>query len=93
MKSATDWLKIQTKEVRDILEAGFTHYHPEEAKQVADDISVALEPEEIENVIDGLCVVACPKAMARLQEEMEKVRARLKKGLPPLPNAPGAGVL
>lgn len=92
MKSAADWLHIQTKEVHDILEAGFSHYHPEEAKDVADTICEALDPEQIENVIDGLCVAACPKAMARLQEEIEKVRARLKKGLP-LPNVPGADAL
>ena len=93
MKSATDWLRIQTKEVRDILEAGFTHYHPDEASIVADAICTCLEPEELEKVIDALCVAACPRAMAKLQEEMEKVRVRLSKGQPPFPNAPGADVL
>lgn len=90
MKSAADWLRIQTKEVRDILEAGFTHHHPEDAKTIADTICDMLEPEEIENVIDALCVAACPKAMARLQVEIEKIKERAKKGLPPLPNVQSA---
>jgi len=93
MKSAADWLRIQTKEVRGILEAGLKHYHPDEAANVAEAVSLALDPEEIEVVIDGLCVAACPKAMARLEAELEKARARAKRGLSPLPNVPGVDAL
>jgi hypothetical protein len=93
MRSPSDWLRIQTKEVRDILEAGFSYYHPEAAKGVADLICLTLDPEGIESVIDALCFAACPKAMARLQEEMDKARERAKKGLAALPNVPCAGVL
>ena len=91
MRGAADWLRIQTSEVRDILEAGFTHYHPEAAKGAADMICDTLAPEEIEHVIDALCWAACPKAMERLQAEVDKLRERAKQGLP-LPNAPGGAV-
>lgn len=89
MKSAADWLRIQTKEVPAVIEAGLTDYHPNDAKSVAETICSTLDPEEIEHVIDALCVAACPKAMARLQEELEKYRERMKQGLP-VPNAQSA---
>ena len=92
MKSPADWFRIRTKEVRDILEAGFTHYHSEEAKDIADVICSALDPEEIEIVIDAICEAACPKALARLREEITKAQARLQKGLSLLPNVPGGAV-
>lgn len=90
MKSAADWLNIKTKEVRDILEAGFRHYHPDEAGALADEICSVLGPEEIEHLIDAICVAACPKAMARIQDEIVKIRERMKKELPPLPNGVSA---
>ena len=93
LKGAADWFRIKTSEVRDILEAGFTKHHPEEAADIADTICNLLDPEEIENVIDGLCAAACPKAMARLELEIEKARERTKRGLPPLPNVPSADAL
>ena len=89
MKSTADWLRIQTKEVQAVLEAGLSHYHPQEAKDLAATLCTMLEPEEIENVVDALCVAACPKGMARLKEEIEKARVRFNKGLP-LPNVQGA---
>jgi hypothetical protein len=92
MKTAIDWLNIKTSEVRDILEAGFRRYHRSEAGNVADAICEALDPEEISTVIDGICAAACPKAVARIQEQMAKARERIQKGLPALPNAPGADV-
>lgn len=91
MKSAADWVRTQTKEVPDILEAGLSHLYPEEAKAVADSICNTFPPEEIEHVIDFLCVAACPKAMARLKEQMEKIQERVKQGLA-LPNVPGVDV-
>lgn len=92
MKYVSDWLRIQTKEVRDILAAGFYIFHPNEAERVADAIAAELDPEEIEHVIDGLCVAAFPKAMARLHEEMQKAQERIQKGLSALPNGQGASV-
>lgn len=90
MKDAASWLRIKTSEVQDILEAGFKRYHPEEAAVIAESIANALDPEEIETVIDGLFVAACPKAAVRLQAEMEKIRKRVEKGI--LPNVPSAAV-
>lgn len=92
MRSPSDWLRVKTSEVQAILEAGFKHYHPTEAGSVATQISETLDPEGIETVIDALCWAACPKAMGRLQEEMDKARERAKKGLQ-LPNVPGVGGL
>ncbi len=88
MKGAADWFRIQTREVQDVLAAGFTHYHPDEAGDVAKQICDALDPEELETVIDALCVAACPKAMARLKVEIEKAQSRIKKGISP--NVQGA---
>lgn len=92
MRGVAPWLAISTKEVQPIIEAGLRHYHPDEAASVAAAICRELPPEEIENVIDGLCVAACPKAMERIREEMVKVRERVKKGLPSLPNVQGGAV-
>jgi len=88
MKTGGDWLRIQTKEVRDILFLGFKTHH-KDAEEVADKIAARLEPEEIDNVINAICAATCPKALAKWQEELEKLRDRLKKGLT-LPNVPGA---
>lgn len=93
LKSAGDWLRISTSEVRDILEAGFKKHHPEEAEEIADTICDLLDPEQLETVIDALCVAACPKAMARLDEEIKKAQERARKGLTPLPNVPSADAL
>jgi plasmid stability protein len=89
MKIPADWLRIKTAEVRDILEAGLKTYHPDEAAATADAVSKGLDPEQIETVIAALCAAACPKAMAHLEKEIEKARARARKGLA-LPNAQSA---
>lgn len=90
MKTAADWLRLQTKEVQPTLAAGFRLYHPEKADAVAETICSSLDPEEIDNVIEALCVAACPKAMERVKKAMEEAQERLKKGLAPLPNGVGA---
>lgn len=90
MKSPADWLNTKTEEVRDILAAGFSRNHPEDAERIADAICEYLEPEQINTVIDALCWAACPKAMARIQEQIEKSRDRAKAGL--LPNVQSAAV-
>jgi hypothetical protein len=92
MKTAGDWLRIQVKEVQAVLEAGLTHYHPEEAKSVAEAVAITLDPEELESVIEALCWAACPKAMERVQAALEKARQRVLEGLPPLPNGQSADV-
>jgi hypothetical protein len=90
MKSASDWLKTQTKELPEILKAGLLKHHKTEAEKVATAICDSLDPEEIEHVIDGLCVAACPKAMARIEAEINRLREKAAKGLP-LPNVPSVG--
>jgi hypothetical protein len=92
MKDAASWLRIRTKEIQAVLEAGFTRYHPDAAAMVAESIANGLDQEEIDTVIDGLFVAACPKAAERLRAEMEKARKRVEKGLPPLPNVQGGAV-
>lgn len=89
MKAAPDWLHIETREVKTILEAGLAYYHADEANAVAERICETLDPEEIDTVIEALCVAACPKAMERIQKAVEEARERIQKGLP-LPNVQGA---
>jgi hypothetical protein len=91
MKNPADWFRLQTKEVQDVLEAGFKTYHADEAKDVAEAVCRTLDAEQIENVIDFVCWAACPKAMERLRVEVEKMREAVKKGLP-LPNVPSGAV-
>ena len=91
MKGLSDWLKVSTGELWDVLEAGFRKHHEEESHGIATALCDGLEPEDIERVIDAVCVCACPRAMERLKEEMEKMRDRLKKGLP-LPNVQSGAV-
>jgi hypothetical protein len=86
MRGIADWFRIQPSEVCPVLAAGFRKHHPESADGLAEQICDSLEPEEIEIVIDGLCAAAFPKAMAKVQAEMEKLR---KKGAA-LPNVQSA---
>lgn len=92
MKLAVDWFRIETHEVQAVLEAGLSSLHPEEAREIAQKVADALDPEEIGTVIDGLCAAACPKAMAKIEAAMAKARERAAKGLEPLPNGQGADV-
>lgn len=90
MKSAPDWLRIETAEVPAILEAALSSEHPDDAKDVTAAICAGLDPEAISTVIDALCWAACPKAMDRIKADMDKAMERAKKGLTPFPNVQGA---
>lgn len=90
MKSASDWLRMQVMELPAVLFAGLTRNHPNEAQQIATAICDNLGPEDIEIVIDGLCVAAHPKAMERLQQQIDAARERFNNGGSPLPNVQSA---
>lgn len=88
MKTASDWFRIQTHELPDVLRAGLQQRHADEADAVVEAIGRALDPENIEVLIAGLCGATWPKATERIQAALEKARARAEKGLSPLPNVP-----
>ena len=66
--------------------------HKDEADAVVEAIDGALGPEQIETVIDAICTANWPDATRRYKEELEKLRERVRKGLP-LPNVPSADAL
>ena len=74
MKYPSDWFRIQTKEVQAILEAGLTRHYPDDARTMADDICSVLTPEGLGHIIDGLCMAACPKTIAKLQADIDARR-------------------
>lgn len=78
MKTAADWFRLETKELPIVLECGLLRHAngPEDAELLALSICEGLNPEGIEELISALCASACPKAVARFHEELEKLKKR-----------------
>lgn len=83
MKLPTDWWKMTTAEVPDIIRAGLMAAHPDDTEAITARVVSALDAEGIEAAMDSLCVVAFPIATGKFKEEMETIRERIKRGLQP----------
>ena len=93
MKTAADWLRLQSGELERTLAAGLRLHHGAEAEQLAATICGGLSPESIETTLDAICTSACPRAMRRFREELEKLRAKARAGIAvTLPNGESAAV-
>lgn len=74
MKYASDWFRLETKELSAVLRYGFQKHHPTLAEELAARVCDGLNPEGIEAAIEGLCAYSFPIATARLQEALDKAR-------------------
>jgi hypothetical protein len=90
MKDAADWFRIRAAELPAVLEEGLRTEHAARAAELADAICNT-SPEATETIIQAVCATAYPDATRRLKEEMERLRDRIRKGLP-LPNVPSVAV-
>lgn len=79
MRNALDWLKITPSELPAIIAAGLTSKY-ENASEVADEIVDHLDAESVEQVIEGMCWAAFPRAMEGFALQIEKMRAATAAG-------------
>jgi len=68
LRTLRDWLKLETRELPIIIEAGLQKFHPEQTAEHAAAIVEALTSDALDELHYGLCKLAFPKAMAKLEE-------------------------
>lgn len=91
MRHPWSWLGLKTEEIQPALQAGLLDLYPDDAESLAERVSKALGPEEIQPVVDMLCAASFPEALGRFHAECQRLEKSGQKGVK-LPNVPSVAV-